>query len=175
MVNNRNRSVVTDMRWSKDGQRICIVYEDGAVIVGTVDGQRLWGKEMNSKLSKVEWLPESRGLIFCTSKGEVQIYDSEGIFSHRIPTVCLDPGDSTRFESPEHMRPPNVEVSSIEWWGSSDSSGLLHAVEKHSALPAVKLAAKLSDAPHLVYSTPNLCIAFVNGKAQLMRGIQDSH
>ncbi|KAF4654697.1 WD repeat domain 35 [Perkinsus olseni] len=175
MVNNRNRSVVTDMRWSKDGQRICIVYEDGAVIVGTVDGQRLWGKEMNSKLSKVEWLPDSRGLIFCTSKGEVQIYDSEGIFSHRIPTACLDPGDSTRFQSPEHMPPPNVEVSSIEWWGSSDSSGLLHAVEKHSALPAVKLAAKLSDAPHLVYSTPNLCIAFVNGKAQLMRGIQDSH
>ena len=29
MINNRNRSVVCDMKWNADGQRICIVYEDG--------------------------------------------------------------------------------------------------------------------------------------------------
>lgn len=29
MINNRNRSVVRDMKWNADGQRICIVYEDG--------------------------------------------------------------------------------------------------------------------------------------------------
>lgn len=26
------------MRWAADGSRICIVYEDGAVIMGGVDG-----------------------------------------------------------------------------------------------------------------------------------------
>lgn len=26
------------MSWNADGQKICIVYEDGAVIVGSVDG-----------------------------------------------------------------------------------------------------------------------------------------
>ena len=26
------------MKWTPDGQRICIIYEDGAVIVGSVDG-----------------------------------------------------------------------------------------------------------------------------------------
>ena len=31
MINNRNRSVVRDMKWNADGQRICIVYEDGTV------------------------------------------------------------------------------------------------------------------------------------------------
>lgn len=46
MVNNRNKSVVRDMRWTPDGNKICIVYEDGAVIVGSVDGERLWGKEL---------------------------------------------------------------------------------------------------------------------------------
>lgn len=35
MINNRNKSVVRDMKWSSDGKKIAIVYEDGAVIVGT--------------------------------------------------------------------------------------------------------------------------------------------
>ena len=34
MINNRNKSFVKDMKWTADGQKICIVYEDGAVIVG---------------------------------------------------------------------------------------------------------------------------------------------
>ncbi len=29
MINNRNKSVVADMDWDKDGQRICIAYQDG--------------------------------------------------------------------------------------------------------------------------------------------------
>ena len=40
MINNRNKSVVKGMAWNSDGQKICIVYEDGAVIVGSVDGNR---------------------------------------------------------------------------------------------------------------------------------------
>ncbi|WAR17526.1 WDR35-like protein [Mya arenaria] len=30
MINNRNKSVVRSMAWNADGQKICIVYEDGA-------------------------------------------------------------------------------------------------------------------------------------------------
>ena len=40
MINNRNKSVVKGMSWNTDGSKICIVYEDGAVIVGSVDGNR---------------------------------------------------------------------------------------------------------------------------------------
>ena len=46
MINNRNKSVVRGMKWNADGQKICIVYEDGAVIVGSVDGNRIWGREL---------------------------------------------------------------------------------------------------------------------------------
>ena len=42
MINNRNTSVVTDMKWTGDGKMICIVYQDGFVIVGMVDGSRMW-------------------------------------------------------------------------------------------------------------------------------------
>lgn len=41
MINNRNKSVVRSMSWNSDGLKICIVYEDGAVIVGSVDGEHV--------------------------------------------------------------------------------------------------------------------------------------
>jgi hypothetical protein len=44
--------------------KICIVYEDGAVIVGSVDGNRLWGKELKVTLAFVEWSPD--GMPFHT-------------------------------------------------------------------------------------------------------------
>lgn len=35
------------MRWNTDGQKICIVYEDGVVIVGSVDGKEI---DYNNKI-----------------------------------------------------------------------------------------------------------------------------
>ena len=31
MINNRNKSVVRGMKWNADGQKICIIYEDGKI------------------------------------------------------------------------------------------------------------------------------------------------
>lgn len=78
MINNRNKSVVEDMKWTADGKKICIIYEDGAVIVGSVDGSRLWGKELNTSLRKVEWSPDSRIILFVTAESDILIYDAEG-------------------------------------------------------------------------------------------------
>ena len=61
------------MKWTPDGQRICIIYEDGAVIVGSVDGNRLWGKELKMQLAHVQWSPDGRSLIFCTPQCEVHL------------------------------------------------------------------------------------------------------
>jgi len=46
MTNDRKKSTVASMSWTSDGSRICIVYEDGAIIVGSVDGNRIFGKEL---------------------------------------------------------------------------------------------------------------------------------
>jgi hypothetical protein len=54
------------MKWTSGGEKICIAYEDGAVIVGSVDGNRLWGKELGISLTLVEWSPDGRMILFCT-------------------------------------------------------------------------------------------------------------
>ncbi|KAI9557994.1 hypothetical protein GHT06_014747 [Daphnia sinensis] len=85
MINNRNKSVVTGMTWNGDGQKICIVYEDGAVIVGSVDGNRLWGRDLkNVQLSHVDWSPDSKMILFGLMNGEVHIYDSGGTFIMKL-------------------------------------------------------------------------------------------
>lgn len=50
MINNRNKSVVRSMSWNADGQKICIVYEDGAVIVGSVDGNAFFAPRAKIKI-----------------------------------------------------------------------------------------------------------------------------
>ncbi|KAG8232917.1 hypothetical protein J437_LFUL011026 [Ladona fulva] len=85
MINNRNKSVVKGMAWNYDGQKICIVYEDGAVIVGSVDGNRIWGKDIKGKpLSGVEWSPDGKLLLFSVGGGEVHAYDSQGVFLMKL-------------------------------------------------------------------------------------------
>ncbi|CEG49203.1 WD40 repeat protein [Plasmopara halstedii] len=90
MINNRNKSVVRDMKWTTDGQKICIAYEDGAVIVGSVDGNRLWGKEMKTQLAFVEWSPDGKSLLFVTKDGEVAVHDSMGNKISRMTLYAIE-------------------------------------------------------------------------------------
>lgn len=117
MINNRNKSAVSKIQWNREGQKICIVYEDGmyytvlyytvlyfmhytvctilyyvlcilyvvgAVIVGSVDGNRIWAKEIHgATLTLTQWSPDSKVLLFGTNKGEVLIYDSHGSYNVR--------------------------------------------------------------------------------------------
>ncbi|XP_048354934.1 WD repeat-containing protein 35 isoform X1 [Sphaerodactylus townsendi] len=90
MINNRNKSVVRSMSWNADGQKICIVYEDGAVIVGSVDGNRIWGKDLKgTQLSHVAWSPDSKTLLFGMANGEIHIYDNQGNFMMKMKMNCL--------------------------------------------------------------------------------------
>lgn len=51
----------------------------GAVIVGSVDGNRIWGKELQKvNLKRVEWSPDGKLILFATDMGEIHIYDNMG-------------------------------------------------------------------------------------------------
>lgn len=81
MTNDRKKSTVKGMAWTTDGQKICIVYDDGAIIVGSVDGNRIWGKELkNTALTGVQWSPDGRLLLFSLRSGELHLYDNQGTF-----------------------------------------------------------------------------------------------
>lgn len=90
MINNRNKSVVRSMCWNAEGQKICIAYEDGAVIVGSVDGNRIWGKEFkNMQLTHVTWSPDGKLIVFGTTNGEVNIFDNFGNYINKMELQCL--------------------------------------------------------------------------------------
>ncbi|KAM6969516.1 WD repeat-containing protein 35 [Tautogolabrus adspersus] len=108
MINNRNKSVVRSMSWNADGQKICIVYEDGAVIVGSVDGNRIWGKELKgNQLAHVAWSPDSKILLFGMANGEVQIYDNQGNFIMKMSISCLTNATGA------------VSIAGIHWYAGS--------------------------------------------------------
>ncbi|KAM9319056.1 WD repeat-containing protein 35 isoform 2-T2 [Pholidichthys leucotaenia] len=108
MINNRNKSVVRSMSWNADGQKICIVYEDGAVIVGSVDGNRIWGKELKgSQLAHVVWSPDSKILLFGMASGEVHIYDNQGNFIMKMSISCLTSASGA------------VSIAGIHWYAGS--------------------------------------------------------
>ena len=58
MINNKIQSVVKDMKWTPDDSRICIIYVDGSVIVGSVKSKRL------CSLKFVEWSQNGELLLF---------------------------------------------------------------------------------------------------------------
>uniref|UniRef100_A0A3Q2CBS3 WD repeat-containing protein 35 n=1 Tax=Cyprinodon variegatus TaxID=28743 RepID=A0A3Q2CBS3_CYPVA len=108
MINNRNKSVVRSMSWNADGQKICIVYEDGAVIVGSVDGNRIWGKELKgSQLAHVAWSPDSKILLFGMANGEVHIYDNQGNFIVKMTISCLSGATGA------------VSIAGIHWYAGA--------------------------------------------------------
>jgi len=82
MTNDRKKSTVASMSWTSDGSRICIVYEDGAIIVGSVDGNRIFGKELKgTHLTGVQWSPDNRLILFALANGECHLYDNQGNFA----------------------------------------------------------------------------------------------
>ncbi|KAJ8668012.1 hypothetical protein QAD02_009675 [Eretmocerus hayati] len=91
MINNRNKSVVKGMSWSSNGQKICIVYEDGAVIVGSVEGSRIWGKELKQiSLTAVQWSPDAKLLLFGCRNGEAHLYDDQGNYLTKLDSISSD-------------------------------------------------------------------------------------
>lgn len=61
------------------------IFYSGAVIVGSVDGNRIWGKELKGVLlSAVQWSPDGKFLLFALKNGEVHLYDNQGNYTVSI-------------------------------------------------------------------------------------------
>ena len=73
-------SPVVSVDWSPDGHMICILYDDGYMIVGAVDGTRLWDVKLEIIALKVQWSPDSKLILIAikSSKPTVLIFDDRG-------------------------------------------------------------------------------------------------
>ena len=57
-------------------------------ILHTAAGNRLWGKELQMQLTLVDWSPDARRLLFCTTAGECHIVDAGGNIISQVPLHC---------------------------------------------------------------------------------------
>ena len=146
MINNRNKSVVRDMRWRSNGQEICIAYEDGMVIVGNVDGNRIWSRDMGASLLQVEWSPAGRLLLFVTADSQVVVHNHQGV---RLGAVRLQATlDSGAAGAATATAAASPKIVALEWYDGTKG--------------------------HAITDTPTLAIGFENGRVQLMRDEADA-
>lgn len=53
--------------------------------MGSLDGNRLWGKETGIAITRVEWSPDCKFLLFVCESGEVRVHDHHGNFLMNLP------------------------------------------------------------------------------------------
>jgi WD repeat-containing protein 35 len=114
MINNRNKSYVTDMKWTPDGKKICIAYADGYVIVGSVDGSRIWGKELSLPFRLVEWSPDAKHVLFVSNDADVVMYESDGATPKKITPLGNDKDEYG-----------DLVIAGLHWYGGAGSRGSL--------------------------------------------------
>ena len=113
MVNNQNNSYVKDMKWTIDGELICLVYQDGTVIVGSVEGSRLWGIELDVPLCCVEWLPGNKNVVFVTAKNEIKLYDVNGNHLNDVNSCLSDTIKSINWYNESSKIRPSLAIASV--------------------------------------------------------------
>jgi len=53
--------------------------------MGSIDGSRIWGKETGISITRVEWSPDCKFLLFVCESGEVRVHDHHGNFLMNLP------------------------------------------------------------------------------------------
>ncbi len=51
-------------------------------------GNRIWGKELDMQLTLLDWSPDGRRLLFCTTAGDCHIIDAGGNPVSKVPLHC---------------------------------------------------------------------------------------
>ena len=104
MVNKRednNKSFITDVKWSKDGEYICFVYDDGQIYTGLVDGNHEWFNELEKGLNFVEFSPDNKKILIAKRKTDIYIFTVSG---QQIGVINL--GEPFN----------DYDIVSIDWW-----------------------------------------------------------
>lgn len=158
LVNRRAGSRAAAVRWRRDGEAIVIAYTDGAVVVGSADGTRVWAKDdvaSGRGLTAAAWSPDGQTLLFGVGGGgggptALVVYGAQAAAALRLLPLPALAG----CREPSH-------VVAIEWWGAACDDGDEFADDAAAAGSPVSPAAG---------GPKQLAVCFSNGRVQLMRG-----
>ena len=78
MVNNREESFIKDVKWSKNGEYICFVYDDGQIFTGLVNGDHEWYNFVEPGLAYVEFSPDNKKILIGKKKEKIFIFSING-------------------------------------------------------------------------------------------------
>uniref|UniRef100_A0A914HN51 WD repeat-containing protein 55 homolog n=1 Tax=Globodera rostochiensis TaxID=31243 RepID=A0A914HN51_GLORO len=160
MVNNRQKSTVASLKWSNDGSRIAIAYEDGQIILGSVDGNRLWNKDIGASLIKLAWNTDDTLLLLGLTDGEVHAYDQNGNFCTKVQMLCAE---NVEMETALKDFKRDVIVS-MEWYVPTRPCKMQQTNVRLDSL-ASERSANWDKVPE---GRPRFLIAYQNGNIQLM-------
>uniref|UniRef100_A0A1I7X3Y6 WD_REPEATS_REGION domain-containing protein n=1 Tax=Heterorhabditis bacteriophora TaxID=37862 RepID=A0A1I7X3Y6_HETBA len=195
MINNRrniifrNKSMVVGMAWNNDGSKIAIAYQDGQVIVGTMDGNRIWNKELPGNIAACEWSPDGSILLFGMADGEVHSYDNQGTFLQKLHMIALE---SVELETAlaKDLRKDNIIA--LKWFTVAPRSRVYDSSDRGSSPmpfrhgqnvsspmpPRLNRLQSVDPLPHAseprIDNRPRLLIAYAHGVVQLMRNDNDT-
>ena len=101
MVNNREESFIKDVKWSKNGEYICFVYDDGQIFTGLVNGDHEWYNFVEQGLAFVEFSPDNKKILVAKKKKKIFIFSING---QQIGEINL--------EEPFN----DYDIVTVDWW-----------------------------------------------------------
>ncbi|KAL3990454.1 hypothetical protein ACH3XW_31845 [Acanthocheilonema viteae] len=169
MINKRNKSIVVGMAWSHNGTKIAIAYEDGQAIIGSVDGSRLWNKNIASNLVTLCWSGDSTLIMFGLIDGEIHAYDAVGTFVHKLRMVCIE---NVELETALNKDLRRITIVSTEWFSPLSQSNK-YSSNYQANLFIIKFS--ISRRVYIPDDRPQFLVAYNHGTVQLMRHENDSN
>ena len=106
MINDRNESAATGIKWSPSSTQICVIYIDGKVIGRSVDDTKSWRRDFNIPLSLVEWSPDEAHLLFAAndSSSQIKLLDSTGQ-QQQMRNISIS----------AHSRDDDGQIVAVDW------------------------------------------------------------
>ena len=101
MLNNREESFIRDVKWSKNGEYICFIYEDGHIYTGFVNGQHDWCNSLEKNLVFTEFSPDNKKILIAEKKENIYIFTMNGQQNGQI-------------NLPEPYN--QYDIASVDWW-----------------------------------------------------------
>lgn len=109
MVNQSHKDKIRQIRYSPDGTLLLLLLGKYSLVLGTVEGDKIWSVEEKFNIDLIEWSPLNDSFIIVSEEGEVRFYDLKGcyLFSLQAPNL----GRAKGFQ----IYLPGVRVHSVNW------------------------------------------------------------